>query len=406
MAVVQQFVTFLALKRSGDPAEAVAGYMVGTAENAGLRRKAQIARQGHEARDLSPVRALRLASEKAADEDLSLILNVRSIDRLLVDHARLVALVPEGALLVLLDGPDGSAGAIMLDAATLGAVIEMQTMGQVQPRPPRDRPLTRTDAAMAAPLVDGILRRLSQSLADHPDSYWTCGFHFGAMIEDRRSLGLALTGTDYHLFRMQLYLGPVLREGEVMLALPQCADPDQPRQDAELVVASERLQQRLLSAPVRLEAVLCRLSLPLSELGKLAVGDVLHVPPDVLRTVSLDAGGQRGVATGRLGQMDGMRALRLNLAGAVADQAVLPATGAQETNQAPPQVAHPMTHADRTRLDHGAAGGPQGIPSEQDITTSDPDRLAGQPALAVLPQGLDGAYDDAAFALDDGPVVR
>lgn len=266
---------------------------------------------------MSPLRAFRLAAEKTADEVFSLVLSVQGIGRAMADHAGLLALIPDGVLLLLLDGPDGAVGVMTLDAATLAALIEMQTVGQVLPRPVRDRVLTRTDAAMAAPLVDGILRRMSQHLADHPDRHWACGYRFGAMIEDRRSLGLALGAPDYHVLRVPLDIAQGVRSGEVILALPWRADPALQTRDADRVEASKHLQARVLDAPVRLDAVLCRVSLPLSEIGRLAVGDLLPVPMDALRDIGIEAVGRRRVATARLGKIDGLRALRLTLPGQV-----------------------------------------------------------------------------------------
>lgn len=264
---------------------------------------------------MSPLRALRLATEKTADESFSLVLSVQEISRSLVDHAGLLKLIPDGVLLLLLDGPEGAVGVMTLDAAMLAALIEMQTVGQVLARPLRDRPLTRTDAAMAAPLVDGILLRISQHLDAHPDRYWTCGYRFGAMIEDRRSLGMALAAPDYHIFRVPLDIAAGVREGEVILALPQREDPDAQARGADQTQASRHLQARVLDAPVRLDAVLCRLSLPLSDVGRLSVGDLLELPNDAMREIAIEGVGRRRVATARLGKIDGMRALRLTLPG-------------------------------------------------------------------------------------------
>lgn len=362
---------------------------------------------------MSPVRALRLAAEKAADEDIALVLGVRAVTRQMLDHAGLIAEAPDDALLLLLDGPDGAVGVMMLDPATIAAVIEMQTMGQVLARPLRDRPLTRTDAAMAAPLVDGVLRRFSRNMADQPDSYWTSGFQFGAMIDDRRSLGLALLAADYHLFRMELDLGSALRQGVLNLALPVRANPDQPRQDAANAAASLQFQKRVMTAPVRLDAVLCRLSVTLQDLGQLKVGDLLPVPPEALREVSLEAVGRRRVATGRLGQLDGMRALRLNLNEAAspqdaprADHSALtgPSPSAVPLTEGPPPSVmdrmvrpNPMRPSDEATDPMGLGGMALGN------LAMGQDPLASAMPASHLPVGLDGAYDDAAFALDDGP---
>ena len=264
---------------------------------------------------MSPARALRLATEKTANDVFSLVLSVQAVARSRVDHPGLLALIPDGLLLLLLDGPDGAVGVMTLDSATLSALIEMQTVGQVLPRPPRDRPLTRTDAALAAPLVDGILQRMTQDLSDHADRYWACGFRFGAMIDDRRSLGLTLDAPDYHVFRVDLDIAGGARQGEVILVLPWREDPEQHRRAADREVSGRQLQTRVMDAPVRLDAVLCRVSLPLSEIGKLVVGDVLPLPAEALREIALEGVGRRRVATGRLGKIDGLRAICLNMPG-------------------------------------------------------------------------------------------
>jgi len=291
--------------------------MIGTATNAGLRRKAKMARDEHQSRAMSPQRALRLALEKAADEDLSLALTVASCERTKMDHAGLIAMIPDAMLLILIDGPDGATGVMAMDGAILSSLIEVQTMGRVLPRPTPARPVTRTDAALAAPLVEGVLTRVTGHLLDHPDRYWACGYRFGAMIEDRRSLGLALTAPDYpeyHVFRMPLDIGPGVRMGEALLALPLRPDPAVAAAPA-LADPSRQLQDRVLAAPARLDAVLCRLHMPLSAIRALSVGDVLALPPDAIREISIEVAGARRLATARLGKLDGLRALRLNASG-------------------------------------------------------------------------------------------
>ncbi|MDP5365159.1 MAG: FliM/FliN family flagellar motor C-terminal domain-containing protein [Paracoccaceae bacterium] len=291
--------------------------MIGTATNAGLRRKARMARDEHQSRAMSPQRALRLALEKTADEDLSLALTAASCERSKTDHAGLIAMIPDAMLLILIDGPEGATGVMAMDGAVLASLIEVQTMGQVLPRQAPARPVTRTDAALAAPLVDGVLTRVTGHLAEHPDRYWTCGYRFGAMIEDRRSLGLALTAPDcpyYNVFRLPLDIGPGIRMGEVLVALPLLPDPAVAAVP-EPADPSHQLQDRVLAAPARLDAVLCRLHLPLSAIRALAAGDVLALPPDAMREVSIEVAGARRLATARLGKLDGLRALRLNPSG-------------------------------------------------------------------------------------------
>ena len=60
-----------------------------------------------------------------------------------------------------------------------------------------------------------------------------------------------------------------------------------------------------------MNAVLCSVSLPLSEAQKLKPGDLIPLPPEALDAVEFIAGSGDAVAGGRLGQMNGMRAVRL-----------------------------------------------------------------------------------------------
>ena len=402
----------MGLGSQDQPAEAVAEAMVGTASNAGLRRKAMIARHEQDARMMSPLRALRLAAEKAADESFSLVLSVQPIARSETDHAGLLEQIPDGVLLLLLDGPDGRVGVMTLDAALLAALIEMQTVGQVLARPLRDRPLTRTDAAMAAPLVDGVLLRMSQHLADHPDRHWACGYRFGAMIEDRRSLGLALGAPDYHVFRLPLDIADGVRAGELMLALPQHVEPEVPVSDAGQGEVSPHLQLRVLEAPVRLDAVLCRLSLPLADIGRLAVGDVLALPADALRVIAIEGVGRRRVATARLGKLDGMRALCLTLpgqaAGARSDAGGDTAPDTQTAGRNPVAAAQraversaalPQAGLSRTGNSVAAAA----VSADDDMNAM-PDGLDPEARAALAAWREEGGGEDqGALALQGGP---
>ncbi len=368
---------------------------------------------------MSPQRALRLALEKTADEDLSLALTVSSSERTKADHAGLIALIPDAMMLILIDGPDGATGMVALDAAILASLIEVQTMGQVLSRPAPVRALTRTDAALATPLVDGVLTRVTGHLSDHPDRHWACGYRFGAMIEDRRSLGLALTAPDYHVFRLPLDIGPGIRMGEMVLALPVRPDPAVVAGVAEQVDPSRQLQDRVLAAPARLDAILCRLHLPLSEIGALSVGDVLAVPQDAIREISIEVAGARRLATARLGKLDGLRALRLNLSdtfpdhGQGTDAAVHGEQSApQAAPQAPPMpaasladaVPEPAAPGPRARpADGGADGGAEDAEGSRAVATATMDAF--QAELTGMGR-LDGdPMDDFALSMGTGPAA-
>ncbi len=368
-----------------------------------------MARDDHQSRAMSPQRALRLALEKTADEDLSLALTVASCERTKTDHAGLIALIPDAMLLILIDGPDGATGVMAMDGAVLSSLIEVQTMGQVLPRPAPDRPVTRTDAALAAPLVDGVLARVTAHLSDHPDRHWICGYRFGAMIEDRRSLGLALTASDcppYHVFRLPLDIGPGIRMGEVLVALPLRSDPTVAAAP-EPADPSLQLQDRVLAAPARLDAVLCRLHLPLSAIHALAAGDVLTLPPDAIREVSIEVAGARRLATARLGKLDGLRALRLNPSGLGQGAVALDGAEGLEQDAAPalPMALaaagpDPATQAPRVALREPAANAAAGQAVAATGTMA-----AFQEDLTAATKEAGDPFQQVALSFGEGPAA-
>lgn len=319
--------------------------MVGSATNAGLRRKAKFARDDHEARAMSVARALRMGLEKAADVDLGMALVVQTVQRSAADLPTVLGQIPGDVLLLLLEGPQGARGSMTLDAGIITSLIEAQTMGQVLTRPAMTRSMTRTDAAMAAPLVDGILTRLATHLVDHPDAYWASGYRYGAMMEDGRSLGLSLTSPDYHVFRLTLDIGPGARAGEMTLALPCLANPADRMSAPDLAEATQQFQGRVMDAPVRLDAVLCRIFLPLSQVSRFKAGDLLPLLTDASRDIAVETVGRRTVAMARLGKIDGLRAVRLALSGqALAGQA---GTGQGGGEMDVTEWDNPMGKADR-----------------------------------------------------------
>jgi flagellar motor switch protein FliM len=275
-----------------------------------LRRKARAARAAQDAREMSPPRALRLALERCAARDLGFVLSVTGVGQARDMADGLVRDLPDRALVLLLDGPDSVPGAMILDMQVCAALVEAQTMGRVAARPAGPRRPTRTDAAIAAPMVAGVLTRMADLLPR--DGGQTGAFSFGAMVDDGRALGLALGTGDYRIMRATCCLGPD-REGEVILALPDIEEPEQRANGADASAAEGPgpFRDRLLNAPVRLEAVLCRMSVPLSQTRALQVGDALNLPAAAFHDAVLEAAPGRVVARAVLGQMSGQRALRL-----------------------------------------------------------------------------------------------
>ncbi|WP_353472767.1 FliM/FliN family flagellar motor C-terminal domain-containing protein [Salipiger sp. H15] len=304
-----------------------------------LSRKADAARRAFEARAMSPAKALRRALARSADVLWDLALVAHSVEEEHLDQDGVVAQLPPDALLILLDGPDGVVGFVTLERELVAGLIEVQTMLQVTQMPADPRPLTATDAAMTAPLLDATLERFPRFLEDHPLRPQVEGFRFGAMLEDARAAALLLDAPGYRVFRAALDLALGRRRGELRLFLPE--RPGARRADgADGAGKAGAHAQKMALLPAEMRAVLGALRLPLSKVQALRPGDLLPLTPEMLDRVTLHAGPGTPVAGGRLGQVNGMRAVRLAWPrGAGAGEAPPPAPRAFAADPAPSQAA-------------------------------------------------------------------
>lgn len=276
-----------------------------------LHRKMSVGRGETPTGVRSILRALRLALARSAADTMDLAVSVIGATQSRATYDALGKHLDDDHLLILLDGPDGATGAVGLDRQALAALIQHQTMGQVTGLAPADRPFTGTDAAMAALLIDATLKRAAD-LADLPvDQACLAGFCFGARAGDARSVILALEGDAFRVFDLTLDFAGGVAQGVLRLILPDMPakpagiDADDPasRGDMKLAVGAVRAE---------LSAVICRVKVPLSELTDLVPGDTLPLTGEHLAQTELVSIVGDTVATGRLGQIGGARAIRVN----------------------------------------------------------------------------------------------
>ncbi|MGI3163115.1 FliM/FliN family flagellar motor C-terminal domain-containing protein [Pseudooceanicola sp. 200-1SW] len=293
--------------------------MASTASNAVLRKKASVARETYQARAMSPEKALRLSLAKSADELLDLSLVVLSCQYEMLSADELTAQLSDDALLVLLDGAGRISGAMMLDLMSTSALVEQNTMGRISPLEPEPRATTTTDAALIGPMIDDVFLRLAMLLEGDRASDWMAGYSFGVRIENVRLLGLALDAPEFHVFRLHIEFGAT-RQGQMLIALPDRSHlPAIEREGVAEDGPGATVGAAVMSAPAAIDAVLHRVSMPLSRVQGLKVGDLIEVPRSALAQTRLETRGETGRATClgkvRLGQMGGMRAVRLTMAG-------------------------------------------------------------------------------------------
>jgi flagellar motor switch protein FliM len=261
-----------------------------------LRRKARPA-QTRRVRD-GAGDVWRRVLPRAAADGMGLELAVSRFEERSLDlHEELS--VEEGALLLLLVEDGGSpAGLAVLDPSLLVGLIEMQTTGRVSSgrRDPR-RP-TAVDAALARHALDGWLSGVADARGE---ARWLTG----ASVPDLRTALLKLEEGRWTETRVDLDLCSGKRSGRLQLFRPvpvaAVTHPAEP----------EGLQAVLLPVETRLEAVLCRVRIPLGTVVSLSPGELVPLQGVSLRSIRLEAPVGRLVAQVHLGQSRGYRAVRI-----------------------------------------------------------------------------------------------
>jgi flagellar motor switch protein FliM len=263
-------------------------------------------------------RAWRLALARAANDILALPLEVARLSVNRRSLAELLELAPERALIAVLEGPAEGLGILMLSPPVLSAMIEMQTIGRVSTSAPPVRKPTRTDASMVADMIDQALQELESGLESDPDLIWAGGFHYASFLEDPRPLGLLLEEEHYRVLQAELRLGNGAKSGAVMLALPaegrgRAPKPAPTATPAPVAAAlfSKALSDQVMRTEADIAAVLHRFTVPLSFVMALKTGDLVPLSTAALDRIVLEGLDGRPLASGRLGQNRGMRAVRL-----------------------------------------------------------------------------------------------
>lgn len=276
-----------------------------------IARKAEAARRALEARAMSPSRALRRALSWAADDLWGMALICQGVQSETLDQEDAATALNPAEVLIVLDGPDGAVGLAAIEPGVLAGLVERQTLGSVLQSAIPDRVFTPTDAAMAAPLVDCAMDRFALNLSGHPLADQLSGFRFGAMVEDARAAGLVLDAAAYRGFRVSIDLEHGNKRGDLQLLLPvrEGLDAQDTRQD----VTPGPHEQTLLLVPAQINAIVATLRLPLAQASALQPGDLLPLPVQSIARTRIMVGQSEMLTRGTLGQINGFRAVRLDL---------------------------------------------------------------------------------------------
>lgn len=295
------------------------------AGNTALLRKLSAGREDLKNRPRSVLRALRLGFARAAADRLNLPLAVIGAKQSLQSVNDLVDAVGDDWLLLFLTGPDGVAAAC-LDPNAVSAILQTQTIGQVTETAPEARAFTNTDAAMTAPLLEAALAKAAELAENASDEVGLIGYEYMSRAQDLRSVCLTLVEDMYCGFELTVDLAGGIRQGHIFVLLPRQSSQVE---DCLIPEADEGPSLEQSSGVVRAElnAVLCRMSVPLSDLSGLSAGDILPLQHARLDRTEILAIDRSRTAVGRLGQCGGLRAVRVN------EQAPLAALSDVETQE-------------------------------------------------------------------------
>ena len=289
----------------------------------------------------TPAQAAATAIGRTAETLYHLPVRTESVTLNGVSLAEIPELLPEGALVMILQGKGEETGVMALCREAVAALIEMQTCVRITARPIPNRKLTRGDALMCAEFANSLLAELATELGEL-DGFSDWGdFRYATFLDDPRPLGLILDDALFRSLTCRLAFGQdQVRQSTIFLALPRSVsrpvtsiDPEmvlQPRlgRKSEAVSASASapvagpvshdLAANVRDVPVDLFAVLCRRRITLGELRSLTEGVIISLPRVTLSDVTLELTSGEVLAGGKLGEAEGYHAIRVHDPAAIA----------------------------------------------------------------------------------------
>jgi len=257
--------------------------------------------------------ALALALSRAGQETARTALSADSVRRATAPLGGLATVLPAGGLWVLLQGPQRLRGILGLDASLLTGLVQSLTTGQVRAGDGGTRAATQTDALLLRRFFAALLETLAHRLDGQPEADWAAGYQPRDRVADAARLPHLLPDMPYLVVSCDVDMADGVRRGTCVLALPQAsptAQADDPRA-AERAAFTAALGRVVADAPAELEAVLCRMSLSLDRVAGLAPDSLLPVPRHAVSEIVLQGCDGRQIATARLGQSRGVRAVKV-----------------------------------------------------------------------------------------------
>ncbi|SHE36518.1 Flagellar motor switch protein FliM [Litoreibacter ascidiaceicola] len=233
---------------------------------------------------------------------------IRNAQAQSLPQASALARLPDIAVPHILEGPDGVTGLLVFDGVLVDALIEQQTLGRISSAPRVDRPVTAIDAALSTGFANSVVGKLAELVEARRDASALAGFACRATQTDRAALSLMMSAKAYDVLQMDVDLGPGLKTGQALLMFPAItvdAKPKPKKVNPDMVAV-------LQDSPLHLSAFLPAVPLQVRALLDLEEGTVIPLPDGILARTQLRDRRKTLLGKGRLGQLNGRRAIRLD----------------------------------------------------------------------------------------------
>lgn len=305
--------------------------------------------------------------------------------------------LPDHGLVAAIEDEEGRRGLLALDHPLVDALIEVQATGHVEDTEQPPRKITRIDEALCRDFVDLMLGAFAQETATAEARDWPDRMRYGSHIAERGQLNLLMPERGYRMMQTSVTMGG-RKTGTVMVLLP--SDQTLARRRAQAAPATEapvdwsaQMLASLSAAPMVLDAVLMRVTLPLGKVEALGEGDLVPFDLRDLGDITLEDETGHVFGRGGLGQLSGKRAVRLGGSVAASYTAAVPAP------QRAPSLAPTLVTADLPPL----ADMPQ-ADRIADLPTAEPESApAPMPMAGFDPDAPLGDFDPDAPMGDFDP---
>ena len=247
---------------------------------------------------------------RAADQLLSLQVKIQSVSLDKLDQENVVAALNDNDLICRMSHAGSHIGLIVVDPMFVSVLTEIQTLGKVTGAAANERPPTNTDVTVVSEILDRWLSDIARAASEQGlvEELLTTGFTRDPGRLDLRAVELTLDPGQYRLLRVTMAFGADAKLGTLSFYAPLLAASG----DDFGETLGRQLRAHLLDAPVELTAVLTRAPRSLDKILSLRAGDVLPVLTEKLQSIRLETDDGTVIATARLGQAGGRRAVRLS----------------------------------------------------------------------------------------------